>query len=122
MESTNSNQQWAVGQLQRFAGKVAFITGAGTGIGRATAIAYAREGANVVAVDISEEGVKETARLIEELGRQVLAVKCDRIRNATLKSKFLLRDKTLERPFLLSNSNICYGYEFTISRLRKEIL
>ncbi len=51
-----------------FAGKVAFVTGAGTGIGRATAIAFAREGANVVVADISEQGNRETARMIEEAG------------------------------------------------------
>ena len=62
---------------RRYAGKVAFVTGAGSGIGRATALAFAREGASVVAVDIAEKGNHETARMIEELGARVLAVKCD---------------------------------------------
>lgn len=67
----------AINQAQRFAGKVAFVTGATSGIGRATAIAFAQEGASVVVADISEEGVRETARLIEEIGNPSLAVKCD---------------------------------------------
>jgi len=67
----------AINQTQRFAGKVAFITGATSGIGRATAIAFAQEGASVVVADISEEGVQQTARLIESLGSRVLAVTCD---------------------------------------------
>ena len=49
-----------------FAGKVAFVTGAANGIGRAAALAFAREGANVVVADISEQGNRETARMIEE--------------------------------------------------------
>ena len=60
-----------------FAGKVAFVTGAGSGIGRTTALAFAREGASVVVADIAEQGNQETARMIEELGGRALAVRCD---------------------------------------------
>src|SRR5882757_9711724 len=67
----------AINQTQRFAGKVAFITGATSGIGRSTAIAFAQEGASVVVADILDEGVQQTARLIEELGSRALAVTCD---------------------------------------------
>ena len=49
-----------------FAGKVAFVTGAANGIGRAAALAFAREGASVVVADVSEQGNQETARMIEE--------------------------------------------------------
>jgi NAD(P)-dependent dehydrogenase (short-subunit alcohol dehydrogenase family) len=55
--------------------KVAFVTGAGSGIGRATALAFAREGASLTVADISEQGSRETARLIEEQGGRALAVK-----------------------------------------------
>lgn len=61
----------------RFAGKVAFITGAASGIGRETALAFAREGASVVLADKSEQGLDETARLIGELGASALAAPCD---------------------------------------------
>jgi NAD(P)-dependent dehydrogenase (short-subunit alcohol dehydrogenase family) len=57
-----------------FRGKVAFVTGAGTGIGRATALAFAHEGASVVVAEVSEQGNQETARLIEFAGAQALAV------------------------------------------------
>lgn len=45
----------------RFVGKVAFVTGAIGGIGRATAVAFAREGAQVVAADANEHANAETA-------------------------------------------------------------
>src|SRR5881296_4138454 len=60
-----------------FTGKVAFVTGAASGIGRAAALAFAREGASVVVADVSERGNQETARLIEEQGGRALAVRCD---------------------------------------------
>jgi NAD(P)-dependent dehydrogenase (short-subunit alcohol dehydrogenase family) len=58
-------------------GKVAFVTGAASGIGRATALAFAREGANVVVADIDQQRNQDTARVIEDLGGQALAVNCD---------------------------------------------
>lgn len=60
-----------------FSGKVAFVTGAGSGIGRTTALAFARQGASVVVADISEQDIQETARLIEKQGGRVLAVTCN---------------------------------------------
>jgi len=60
-----------------FTGKVAFVTGAGSGIGRTTALAFAREGANVVVVDIAEQNIQDTTRLIEEIGGRALGVTCD---------------------------------------------
>lgn len=62
---------------QEFAGKVAFVTGAGTGIGRATALAFAQAGASVVVAGHSEGNTQETARMIEEQGGRVLAVTFD---------------------------------------------
>jgi NAD(P)-dependent dehydrogenase (short-subunit alcohol dehydrogenase family) len=60
-----------------FTDKVAFVTGAASGIGRTTAVAFARAGADVAVADITEEGVQETARMVEEAGAQAVAVRCD---------------------------------------------
>src|SRR3982074_1973265 len=60
-----------------FAGKTIIITGAASGIGRATANIFAREGANVVCADLNEAGVKETASQVNATGSQALALKVD---------------------------------------------
>jgi NAD(P)-dependent dehydrogenase (short-subunit alcohol dehydrogenase family) len=60
-----------------FHGKAAFVTGAASGIGRTTALAFARAGAHVALVDRSADGLRETARLIEADGGQSLTLTCD---------------------------------------------
>jgi hypothetical protein len=69
-----------------FAGKVAFVTGGASGIGRAAALAFTREGASVVAADVSEQGIREAARMIEEQGGRALAVRCDVTRAEDVKA------------------------------------
>lgn len=61
----------------RLEGKVAGITGAGRGIGRAVALAFAREGAKVAVVELDIEEGEEVAREIEAMGREALAIKGD---------------------------------------------
>lgn len=94
-------------EKQSFAGKVAFVTGAASGIGRATALAFAREGASVVAADVSEQGNQETARLIEEQGGRALAVRCDVTRAEDVKAAL---DKAIEAfgrlDFAFNNAGI----------------
>src|SRR4051794_41028326 len=50
--------------------QVALVTGAGSGIGRAAALAFAQEGARTMVCDIRREGGEETVRMIRELGRE----------------------------------------------------
>ena len=58
-------------------GKVALVTGAGSGIGWATALLFAREGARVACVDINENTAKESAQQIENAGGQALSLRAD---------------------------------------------
>jgi NAD(P)-dependent dehydrogenase (short-subunit alcohol dehydrogenase family) len=76
-----------------FAGKVAFVTGAANGIGRAAALAFSSEGASVVVADISEQGNQDTARMIAEAGGRALAVRCDVSRAEDVKAAL---DKAVE--------------------------
>jgi len=57
--------------------KIAIVTGARRGMGRAIALALAREGANVVVSDVSQEDCQKVVDEIEKLGRKGLALKCD---------------------------------------------
>jgi len=90
-----------------FTGKVAFVTGAASGIGRAAALAFAHEGASVVVADVSEQGNRETARMIEAQGGRALAVRCDVTRAADVKAAL---DKTVEAfgrlDFAFNNAGI----------------
>lgn len=61
----------------RHAGKNAFITGAGSGIGRATALRLASEGAAILVTDVTLDGAQETVRLIEDAGGTALAARVD---------------------------------------------
>ncbi|KAB2350075.1 SDR family oxidoreductase [Actinomadura rudentiformis] len=61
----------------RFTGKAALVTGAASGIGRATALAFAREGAAVTVADIAADANDTTARMIRDRAGRALAVTCD---------------------------------------------
>lgn len=61
----------------RYTGKVAFVTGAASGIGRATAVAFAAEGARVAILDRTADVLRETVGAVKEAGGDVLAIACD---------------------------------------------
>ena len=56
-------------------GKVALVTGAGSGIGRATAQIFSREGAQVAVADVNVEGAQETISLINDAGGEAFCIK-----------------------------------------------
>jgi NAD(P)-dependent dehydrogenase (short-subunit alcohol dehydrogenase family) len=77
--------------MKALKGKVAVVTGGGSGIGRALAAACAREGMKIVLADVDEPGMAETARPI---GGDVLSVKCDVSKGEQVEA---LAQRTLER-------------------------
>ena len=61
----------------RLTGKVSIITGAGQGIGRATALKFAKEGAKVAVCDINPESVEQTVELVESAGGEAIGFRVD---------------------------------------------
>lgn len=83
------------------------MTGAKSGIGRATALAFAKAGAAVTVADVSEEGNLETARLIEEAGGRVLAVRCDVSKSEDVKAALERTIQTFGKlDFAFNNAGI----------------
>jgi 3-oxoacyl-[acyl-carrier protein] reductase len=87
-----------------FHGKTIVITGAASGIGRATALIFAREGANVVCADINENGVEETAEQINKIGSQALALTIDVTKRAAVNDMTDLAINGFGRVDFLFNS------------------
>ena len=92
---------------QSFSGKAAFVTGGGTGIGRAAALAFAREGASVAVVGHTPEHIEETAELIRQSGGNAIAILCDVARGGDVKAAV---DRTVEAfgrlDFAFNNAGI----------------
>ena len=69
-----------------FHGKTVLITGAGSGIGRAAALLFAREGARIVVGDIDADAGAETVRLVSEAGVEAVFIPCDVTRRADVRA------------------------------------
>lgn len=67
-------------------GTAALITGAASGIGRATAIALASRGANVAVADLDQSGGAETVRLVQQTGAKAVFIRCDTTRTVDLEA------------------------------------
>src|SRR2546423_8502120 len=130
-----------------FAGKTIIVTGAASGIGRATALIFAREGANVVCADVNEQGARETAGEVNAKGSQALALAVDvtkrpRVQDmvertldafggvqflfnsagaALRRSKFLdIDDDLLERTFDLNLKGTFYGMQAVLPHMLEQ--
>ena len=91
-------------------GQVAVITGGGGGLGRGSALAFARQGVKIVAADIDLDGALETVRLVEAQGGAALAAKCD---VGEAEAFLKLRETALERfgryDIIMNNAGVLVG-------------
>lgn len=93
-----------IAKLFDLSDRVAVVTGAGSGLGRAMAIGLARAGARVVASDINEATASETADMIREQGQQATSAKCDTREPQEIEAMFAAADSAFGRLDILVNN------------------
>jgi NAD(P)-dependent dehydrogenase (short-subunit alcohol dehydrogenase family) len=96
--------------MSEFYGKVTLVTGAGSGIGRATALAFARAGARVLAADISDAAGAETAAMIRQTGGEAISTETDVASTAAVAAMVETAVATFGRlDFAFNNAGISGG-------------
>lgn len=68
--------RWQVTPM-RLSGRVALITGAGSGVGQGAAAMFSQEGANIAMLDVNAPGMEETRKRVEKAGRKALVIQQD---------------------------------------------
>lgn len=88
----------------RLDGKIAIVTGSDSGIGRATAKEFAKEGADVVITYLHDEsGAEETRKAVEEAGRRALVVHFDQREPSEVDKLFSVTEEKMGTPYILVN-------------------
>jgi NAD(P)-dependent dehydrogenase (short-subunit alcohol dehydrogenase family) len=106
----------------KYMNKVAIITGAGSGLGQSTALRLAKEGVNIVVVDVNEQGGQETVDLVKEQGVDSFFVKADVSKKEEVKN---FVDKTVEQfgtiDYFFNNAGISGSGKFFLDTEVEEI-
>jgi len=90
--------------MTRLNNKVAIITGAGSGIGKASAIMFAKEGANVIVTDINEESANNVSEYINQQGGNSIALHVDVSQEKQLQEMIDTTIKHFEKIDILFNN------------------
>lgn len=90
-------------KLFDLSGRVAMISGAAQGLGRAMSLAVAEFGADVVLLDLNEEGLNKTAETIRSLGRRALPIRCNVSEPDQIRAMFAQVDREFGRVDFLAN-------------------
>jgi NAD(P)-dependent dehydrogenase (short-subunit alcohol dehydrogenase family) len=84
-------------------GKVALVSGAAQGMGRAMSLALAEAGADLLLVDLNEDGAQQSAEVIRDMGRRAVAVACDVSQPEQIRAVFRRLDDEFGRVDFLGN-------------------
>ncbi|GHB73849.1 short chain dehydrogenase [Streptomyces viridiviolaceus] len=103
-----------------YSGKVAFVTGAGSGIGRSTALAFARAGAEVAIADIDAERLEETASLIAATGSKVQVLPTDVSDAAQVERAVMATVETFGRLDVAFNNAATFDPHATVDAVELE--
>lgn len=106
--------------MDRLKNKVALITGGGSGIGRASCLLFAREGAKVVIADYVAEGGNETVRQIKAAGGEAVFVQADVSKSADVQSMIATTVKTYGRIDVLFNNAGIEGPSVKLANYKEE--
>jgi NAD(P)-dependent dehydrogenase (short-subunit alcohol dehydrogenase family) len=94
-------------------GRIALVSGGGSGIGRATAIRLAEDGADSVVLDVNLDGARETATRLEKLGRRAVAQRADVTRSDEVRAAVEQAERTLGPiDVLVNNAGLAWQATF----------